>query len=140
MANRSFPFIDFKSLIKGQRLEVPFLESLFGCKSDENHYRNKLRSLLGEIKKYRPDLYPKSSKGAIVIMTDAEAAGYNYDRTDTLLTTTIRTIGDQSRIDPNKLEENEKRLFGTRVQASAGVAVQLAGSREKLRLTKLLKG
>lgn len=139
MSNRSFPFIDFKSLIKGQRLEVSFLESLFACKADENKYRNKLRSLLGEIKKYRPDLYPKSSKGAIIIMTDAEAAGYNYDRTDTLLTTTIRTIGDQSRIDPNKLEENEKRVFGTRVQASAAVAVQLAGSREKLRLTKLLK-
>lgn len=139
MSNRTYPLIDFASLSKGDRLEVSFLEELFGAKEDENKYRNKVRALLGDIKKYRPDLYPRSCKGAIYIMTDSEAAGYNYDRTDTLLTSTIRTIGDQSRIDPNKLQESEKRLFGSRVQASAGVAVQLAGSREKLRLTKLLK-
>ena len=140
MAKRTFPEIDFTSLSKGDVLSVEKLETLFGHKFGTDKYRNNIRSVLGEIKKYRPDLYPRTSKGSILIMIDGEACEYNAGRIDTLMGSTLTTIRDQSRIDRNELSDNQRKNFDAHLQTTGAVALQLAADREKLRLTKLLKG
>jgi acid phosphatase family membrane protein YuiD len=139
MSERKYPLIDFSTLKKGDRLEVDYLEKLFGVNKYHSSYTSKLRGLQGDIEKYRPDLYVKSVKGAIVVMVDAEAVDYNAARTDTLMTSTINTISKQSRINSNELPEDKKRYFENRLQATAGVAVTIATSREKLRVLDIVK-
>jgi mannose/fructose/N-acetylgalactosamine-specific phosphotransferase system component IIB len=139
VAERSFPLIDFKELKKGQVLEVPYLETLFGVKRDDTRYQHKIRALTAEIKKYRDDLYPRSASGTVRIMDDAEAAHYNILRVESTLNAVVRTVVDGARVDRNKLTAGQRADFDAKTQVTAAIAIEASGQRTKLELARALK-
>lgn len=134
------PTFDFDKLEKGTVIKVPELEKLFGCAFQSSQYGLGLMNLVQQIKLFRPDLYPKQSKGSLVIMQDEEAAMYNMHLIGIRLEQVGKTIRDSGRVDKANLSEAGLSKFEAGQQVAAGIALETYAQRARLAQASRVKG
>ena len=134
MASRQFPLIDFQSLKKGDVLSVEYLEKLLGAAYGTTQYQFRSEQLKDQIRRYAL-LYPRSQKGAIVIMDDETAATYNGNRQVALAEQFVRTVATGAAlVDPNQLTESTRRKHESMQRHGAALALEAAKHAARNRL------
>lgn len=133
------PRLDVDALEKGSVVDVIEIELLTGAARDTDAFSFGLMRLVAEIKVGRPDLYPRTEQGSIVLMTDEQAAVYNRKALELGVKRVGRVVQDSARVNPNQLPE-AARLSHEAVQ-QVGVMMALQGAKDlrQLRLAETLR-
>lgn len=132
--------LDFDALQKGDVISQERIEAIYRVKfSDADTYRLAVMKLVERIEAERSDLYPRTSKNTIVIMTDAEAEAYNCDRMKKHVEALQRDTRRRGRIERKEFDDAGRRAAESRdIGYGALAAISARALRKANQEAKLL--
>lgn len=101
--------LDFDALSKGEVVSEERIREIYKTTTEQEQAFACL-NLIGQIERERPDLYPVTKKGSVVILTDQEAHEHSVNRHTKLVGDMRRNARRRTRIDASEFSDAEKRM------------------------------
>lgn len=141
MANPERYPLDFDALQKGQYIDCETLTHIFGVQPGTSLFSLETMKLKQRIECERADLIARGEGQGLRILTDEEAGPYLHSRMASHVRGLAKTSQKRSRIDPNELDEDQRRVHESenRIAASVAIAARQA-MRKQLRIEAQQQG